>query len=125
MSKLQRRRSEWGDGISITIKPANPNLVRSGKPVALGADGLYGIAEGPVTTKDLLTSGKALASTREGETVVCLPGIGQSRLMGAIPAGIAEFGKVYYDPATDALVADATKLHIGYKFGGEVLIRDN
>lgn len=125
MSKNQKRRSEWGDGVYITVKPANAALVRPGRPLALGADGLIGIPEGPVTTTDLQRLQKALASTRVGETVVNLPGIGQVRDMGAIPGSIAEFGKVYYDPATDALVADNTKTFIGYRYQNQILVRNN
>lgn len=124
MSKHQERRSEWGDGVYIRITPADPAAVKVDRPLALGADGLFGIPEGPVTTPESFRAGTALKSTRVGETVVNLPGIGQIRDMGVMPASVAEFGKVYYDAATDTLSA-AGAFHIGYRYGTKVLIRNN
>lgn len=121
MSKNQRHRSDWGDGIVLEIPV--PDTAVPGVPMAFGSDGLYGIPETVKATAERLRMGTAPASTRLGNAGVQFPGIGQTRDLGPIPAGIAEYGKVYLDAAGKP--AATGSLHIGYKLGNLVLIRNN
>jgi len=122
MAPNQRHRSEWGDGVVLEVPV--PASAQPGVPLAFGAAGLYGIPETARATDAAIRAGTAPASTRAGNASVQFPGIGQTRNLGAIPAGIVEYGKVYVD-ATGALTNTNTDLFIGYKLGALVLVRNN
>lgn len=122
MSRNQRHRSEWGDGIVLEIPV--PDTAQVGVPFALGADGLYGIPETAKATAERVRTGGAPASTRVGNASVQFPGIGQTRTFPNLPAAIAQYGKVYIN-AAGVPTATNTDLFIGYRLGDLVLIRNN
>ncbi len=125
MSKNMRHRSQDGQGVVLAL--AGLIAAVNGRPMALGTDGLIGIPETDTATNDLLATGRAASGLKVGETSVLLVGVGHTRDLGAIPGGVATYGKVYIAAdGTLAAAAGAGLTFIGWKLpNGYVAIRNS
>jgi len=116
-------KSENGQGVVLAVVVAG---AKSGKPLALGSAGLFGVAVTDTATAALRAVNRAAAGLKDGEASISFPGVGQVLDLGAIPNGVNNFDKLYQDATTGALTAtSAGNLWIGWRINSFVGIRNN
>lgn len=108
----------------VILPLAVPDGTKSGDVIALGADGLFGIATTDQVTAAQITAGTHPQGYKAGQAGVLLPGIGLTLDVPAMP-GIADYAKVYVG-ANQAISTMNTGLYLGYRVGATtVAVRSN